>query len=229
MKYVNKSPHCESFERGFVLFVSASLHTGQRVCRLLRPAASVHPGQRSLPTGRTKKKKCSIFSSTLHLLWLKVDRCSCPPCTPPSPLTQLEQFNMIETAVSSDSLYNQTSTLNYSQALMMDLTGGHCNLPDSQQLGYSNHGNIPNIILTGAGARCSSRAARLVLKSLARRVAEWRSCVFTRACVSRCGSFFCDTASAEAKRHEMPRRGVIHRRAIIIRHIILFSIFDGQL
>ncbi|XP_070700959.1 CREB-regulated transcription coactivator 1 [Pempheris klunzingeri] len=64
---------------------------------------------------------------------------------------QLEQFNMIETPISSDSLYNQTSTLNYSQALMMGLTGGHCNLQDSQQLGYSSHGNIPNIILTVSG------------------------------------------------------------------------------
>ncbi|XP_034557950.1 CREB-regulated transcription coactivator 1 isoform X2 [Notolabrus celidotus] len=64
---------------------------------------------------------------------------------------QLEQFNMIETPISSDSLYNQTSTLNYSQALMMGLTGGHCNLQDSPQLGYSSHGNIPNIILTVSG------------------------------------------------------------------------------
>ncbi|XP_034742719.1 CREB-regulated transcription coactivator 1 isoform X5 [Etheostoma cragini] len=63
---------------------------------------------------------------------------------------QLEQFNMMETPISSDSLYNQTSTLNYSQALMMGLTG-HCNLQDSQQLGYSSHGNIPNIILTVSG------------------------------------------------------------------------------
>ena len=69
---------------------------------------------------------------------------------------QLEQFNMMETPVSSDSLYNQTSTLNYSQALMMGLTGGHCGLRDQQQQqqqhqqGYSSHGNIPNIILTGA-------------------------------------------------------------------------------
>lgn len=58
---------------------------------------------------------------------------------------------MIETPISSDSLYNQTSTLNYSQALMMGLTGGHCSLQD-QQLGYSSHGNIPNIILTGAAS-----------------------------------------------------------------------------
>ncbi|XP_043988906.1 CREB-regulated transcription coactivator 1 [Gambusia affinis] len=55
---------------------------------------------------------------------------------------QLEQFNMMETS--------QTSTLNYSQALMMGLTS-HCNLQDSQQLGYSSHGNIPNIILTVSG------------------------------------------------------------------------------
>ncbi|KAM4556721.1 CREB-regulated transcription coactivator 1 [Fundulus diaphanus] len=62
---------------------------------------------------------------------------------------QLAQFNMMETPISSDSLYSQTSTLNYSQALMMGL--GHCNLQDSQQLGYSSHGNIPNIILTVSG------------------------------------------------------------------------------
>ncbi|PWA14018.1 hypothetical protein CCH79_00016999 [Gambusia affinis] len=55
---------------------------------------------------------------------------------------RLEQFNMMETS--------QTSTLNYSQALMMGLTS-HCNLQDSQQLGYSSHGNIPNIILTVSG------------------------------------------------------------------------------
>ncbi|KAF3858468.1 hypothetical protein F7725_011669 [Dissostichus mawsoni] len=69
---------------------------------------------------------------------------------------QLEQFNMMETPISSDSLYNQTSTLNYSQALMMGLTG-HCNLQDSQQLGYSSHGNIPNIILTGAASSTDHR------------------------------------------------------------------------
>lgn len=57
---------------------------------------------------------------------------------------------MMETPISSDSLYNQNSTLNYSQALMMGLTG-HCNPQDSQQLGYSSHGNIPNIILTVSG------------------------------------------------------------------------------
>lgn len=70
---------------------------------------------------------------------------------------------MIETPISSDSLYNQTSTLNYSQALMMGLTGGHCNLQDSQHLGFSSHGNIPNIILTGAAL--TSHVAYLSLKA----------------------------------------------------------------
>ncbi|KAM9383994.1 CREB-regulated transcription coactivator 1b [Pholidichthys leucotaenia] len=62
---------------------------------------------------------------------------------------QLEQFNMIENPISSTSLFNQCSTLNYTQAAMMGLTGS--NLQDSQQIGYSSHGNIPNIILTVTG------------------------------------------------------------------------------
>ncbi|KAM9461488.1 CREB-regulated transcription coactivator 1b isoform 2-T2 [Clarias gariepinus] len=66
---------------------------------------------------------------------------------------QLEQFNMnmIENPSSSNSLYNPCSTLNYTQAAMMGLTGSHGSLQDTQQLGYSNHGNIPNIILTVTG------------------------------------------------------------------------------
>ncbi|XP_048019415.1 CREB-regulated transcription coactivator 1 isoform X1 [Megalobrama amblycephala] len=62
---------------------------------------------------------------------------------------QLEQFNMIENSISSNSLYSEGSTLNYSHAAMLNLTGSHGNLQDAQQLGYSSHGNIPNIILTG--------------------------------------------------------------------------------
>ncbi|XP_077391423.1 CREB-regulated transcription coactivator 1b isoform X2 [Festucalex cinctus] len=62
---------------------------------------------------------------------------------------QLEQFNMIESPISSTSLYTQCSTLNYTQAAMMGLSSG--SLQDSQQLGYSSHGNIPNIILTVTG------------------------------------------------------------------------------
>ncbi|NXQ28717.1 CRTC1 protein, partial [Alaudala cheleensis] len=66
---------------------------------------------------------------------------------------QLEQFNMIENAISSNnSLYSPCSTLNYSQAAMMGLTGSHGSLQDpQQQLSYSSHGNIPNIILTVTG------------------------------------------------------------------------------
>ncbi|XP_015741588.1 CREB-regulated transcription coactivator 1 isoform X5 [Coturnix japonica] len=64
---------------------------------------------------------------------------------------QLEQFNMIENAISSNSLYSPCSTLNYSQAAMMGLTGSHGSLQDSPQLSYSSHGNIPNIILTVTG------------------------------------------------------------------------------
>ncbi|XP_030640090.1 CREB-regulated transcription coactivator 1b [Chanos chanos] len=66
---------------------------------------------------------------------------------------QLEQFNMnlIENPNSSNNLYSQCSTLNYTQAAMMGLTGSQGSLQDSQQLSYSNHGNIPNIILTVTG------------------------------------------------------------------------------
>nr|XP_046159091.1 CREB-regulated transcription coactivator 1-like isoform X2 [Oncorhynchus gorbuscha] len=59
---------------------------------------------------------------------------------------QLEQFNMIENPISSNSLYSQCSTLNYTQAAMMGLTGSSL-----QTLGYGSHGNIPNIILTVTG------------------------------------------------------------------------------
>uniref|UniRef100_A0A2K5E0E0 CREB regulated transcription coactivator 1 n=1 Tax=Aotus nancymaae TaxID=37293 RepID=A0A2K5E0E0_AOTNA len=70
-----------------------------------------------------------------------------PVCLP----SQLEQFNMMENAISSSSLYSPGSTLNYSQAAMMGLTGSHGSLPDSQQLGYASHSGIPNIILTVTG------------------------------------------------------------------------------
>ncbi|XP_032321110.1 CREB-regulated transcription coactivator 1 isoform X9 [Camelus ferus] len=72
-----------------------------------------------------------------------------PCCRGPGP--GLEQFNMMENAISSSSLYSPGSTLNYSQAAMMGLTGSHGSLPDSQQLGYPSHSSIPNIILTVTG------------------------------------------------------------------------------
>ncbi|XP_045155177.1 CREB-regulated transcription coactivator 1 [Echinops telfairi] len=64
---------------------------------------------------------------------------------------QLEQFNMVEGAISSSSLYSPGSTLSYSQAAMMGLTGSHGSLPDTAPLGYPSHGGIPNIILTVTG------------------------------------------------------------------------------
>ncbi|KAI3368644.1 hypothetical protein L3Q82_025650 [Scortum barcoo] len=56
---------------------------------------------------------------------------------------QLEQFNMIENPISSTSLYNQCSTLNYTQAAMMGLTGS--SLQDSQQLGYITGESPPSL------------------------------------------------------------------------------------
>ncbi len=58
-------------------------------------------------------------------------------------MVKLEQFNMNMMENPGDS--SHCSTLNYTQAAMMGLTGSH----GGQQLGYSSHGNIPNIILTG--------------------------------------------------------------------------------
>nr|XP_040146188.1 CREB-regulated transcription coactivator 1 isoform X10 [Ictidomys tridecemlineatus] len=79
-----------------------------------------------------------------------------PPETPGQPsmgidIASLEQFNMMENAISSSSLYGSGSTLNYSQAAMMGLTSSHGSLQDTQQLGYSSHSGIPNIILTVTG------------------------------------------------------------------------------
>ncbi|XP_047387151.1 CREB-regulated transcription coactivator 1 isoform X6 [Sciurus carolinensis] len=64
---------------------------------------------------------------------------------------QLEQFNMMENAVSPGPLYSSGSTLSYSQAAMMGLTSSHGSLQDTQPLGYSSHSGIPNIILTVTG------------------------------------------------------------------------------
>ena len=65
---------------------------------------------------------------------------------------------MMENAISSSSLYSPGSTLNYSQAAMMGLTGSHGSLPDTQQLGYPSHSSIPNIILTGEATCVASWA-----------------------------------------------------------------------
>ncbi|XP_073681854.1 CREB-regulated transcription coactivator 1b [Garra rufa] len=63
--------------------------------------------------------------------------------------SQLEQFNM--NMMENPGGSSHCSTLNYTQAAMMGLTGSHSSQQDSQQLSYSSHGNIPNIILTVTG------------------------------------------------------------------------------
>ncbi|XP_016143630.1 CREB-regulated transcription coactivator 1-like [Sinocyclocheilus grahami] len=62
---------------------------------------------------------------------------------------QLEQFNM--NMMENPGGSSHCSTLNYTQAAMMGLTGSHGGQQDALQLGYSSHGNIPNIILTVTG------------------------------------------------------------------------------
>uniref|UniRef100_UPI003D9E3D01 CREB-regulated transcription coactivator 1b n=1 Tax=Danio rerio TaxID=7955 RepID=UPI003D9E3D01 len=62
---------------------------------------------------------------------------------------QLEQFNM--NMMENPGSTSPCSTLNYTQAAMMGLTGSHSSQQDAQQLSYSSHGNIPNIILTVTG------------------------------------------------------------------------------
>lgn len=64
---------------------------------------------------------------------------------------QLEQFNMVESAMSPSALYSPNSTLSYSQVAMMGLAGSPGSLQDAQQLGYASHSAIPNIILTVTG------------------------------------------------------------------------------
>ncbi|XP_054985008.1 CREB-regulated transcription coactivator 1 isoform X4 [Sorex araneus] len=64
---------------------------------------------------------------------------------------QLEQFNMVESAMGPSGLYGASPALSYSQAAMMGLAGSHGNLPDAPQLGYPGPGGIPNIILTVTG------------------------------------------------------------------------------
>ncbi|XP_059394074.1 CREB-regulated transcription coactivator 1-like isoform X2 [Carassius carassius] len=62
---------------------------------------------------------------------------------------QLEQFNM--NMMENPGGSGHCSTLNYTQAAMMGLTGSHGGQQDAQQIGYTSHGNIPNIILTVTG------------------------------------------------------------------------------
>ncbi|XP_044076182.1 CREB-regulated transcription coactivator 1 isoform X4 [Siniperca chuatsi] len=131
-------------------------HQGQQQTGLVQLSSSVNScstsdNQMSSQTNMTMTMDMNTHNSILGSVFADFYDQQLPSIQASALSQQLEQFNMMETPISSDGLYNQTSTLNYSQALMMGLTGGHCNLQDSQQLGYSSHGNIPNIILTVSG------------------------------------------------------------------------------
>ncbi|XP_073541100.1 CREB-regulated transcription coactivator 1 isoform X3 [Phyllobates terribilis] len=123
---------------------------------------SASPQQSQVPSGlsQTSLMQGSGLQRGTPLPPLTVTISTTVPQSPPGiqtpsslaiDINSLEQFNMIENAISSNTLYNPCSTLNYSQAAMMGLTSGHSTLPDSQQINYSSHGNIPNIILTVTG------------------------------------------------------------------------------
>ncbi|XP_061653156.1 CREB-regulated transcription coactivator 1 isoform X4 [Phyllopteryx taeniolatus] len=105
-----------------------------------RPSSQIHQNQ---PQTGTVQMPSTVTSCTT------TDSQMSSQCNMAMDMNTLEQFNMTETSNCCDSFNNQTSTLNYSQ--MMGLSGGHCNHQGSQQLGYSSHGNIPNIILTVSG------------------------------------------------------------------------------
>lgn len=112
--------------------------------------SSRHPAEEVVQKSQAAHPTAAVLSGQPHTL--------CP--------LQLEQFNMLETAISSSSLYSPGSTLNYSQAAMMGLTGSHGSLQDTQQLGYPSHSSIPNIILTGEVLYEVSWAGVSVLVSL---------------------------------------------------------------
>ncbi|XP_055084348.1 CREB-regulated transcription coactivator 1 [Periophthalmus magnuspinnatus] len=130
-------------------------HSQQQTGLVQMPSLNSATDNQSTPQNMTiDMNVCQAFSQYRSRMGSSANQSPTSPVSnqgfSPGGSPQLEQFNMFETPVSSDSLpYNQTSTLNYSQALMMGLSGPH--LQDMQGLGFSNHGNIPNIILTVSG------------------------------------------------------------------------------
>uniref|UniRef100_A0A4W3HBX8 CREB regulated transcription coactivator 1a n=1 Tax=Callorhinchus milii TaxID=7868 RepID=A0A4W3HBX8_CALMI len=135
--------------------LSSSNSTGNLAANMNHLGISLTSSQGSL-TGSSQNRPPTVSPLTLSLntdsrrqqQQQQLQQLS-PTLSPLSPITQLEQFNMIENP-NSNNLFSQISTLNYSQAAMMGLTGSHGSLQDSQ-LSYSSHGNIPNIILTVTG------------------------------------------------------------------------------
>ncbi|NP_001391356.1 CREB-regulated transcription coactivator 1 isoform 14 [Mus musculus] len=125
------------------------------------PVSQQQPPPPQSPTENPGQSPMGIDATSAPALQYRTSAGSPATQSPTSPVSnqgfspgsspQLEQFNMMENAISSSSLYNPGSTLNYSQAAMMGLSGSHGGLQDPQQLGYTGHGGIPNIILTVTG------------------------------------------------------------------------------
>ncbi|NP_001391349.1 CREB-regulated transcription coactivator 1 isoform 7 [Mus musculus] len=144
--------------QGGPLLPSASLTRGPQLPPLSVTVPSTLPQS---PTENPGQSPMGIDATSAPALQYRTSAGSPATQSPTSPVSnqgfspgsspQLEQFNMMENAISSSSLYNPGSTLNYSQAAMMGLSGSHGGLQDPQQLGYTGHGGIPNIILTVTG------------------------------------------------------------------------------
>uniref|UniRef100_A0A3Q0R3K1 CREB regulated transcription coactivator 1 n=1 Tax=Amphilophus citrinellus TaxID=61819 RepID=A0A3Q0R3K1_AMPCI len=129
--------------------LSAANSTGSLTTNLTHLGIPTSPQPTMTVTAQRRQPPVVPLTLTSDLHLQQSPQQLSPTLSSPVNITQLEQFNMIENPISSNSLYNQCSTLNYTQAAMMGLTGS--SLPDSQQLGYSSHSNIPNIILTVTG------------------------------------------------------------------------------
>ncbi|XP_051034037.1 CREB-regulated transcription coactivator 1 isoform X2 [Phodopus roborovskii] len=144
--------------QGGPLLPSASLTRGPQLPPLSVTVPSTLPQS---PAENPSQPPMGIDTTSAPALQYRTSAGSPANQSPTSPVSnqgfspgsspQLEQFNMMENAISSSSLYSPGSTLNYSQAAMMGLSGSHGGLQDPQQLSYTGHGGIPNIILTVTG------------------------------------------------------------------------------
>ncbi|XP_027250489.1 CREB-regulated transcription coactivator 1 isoform X5 [Cricetulus griseus] len=144
--------------QGGPLLPSASLTRGPQLPPLSVTVPSTLPQS---PAENSGQPPMGIDTTSAPALQYRTSAGSPANQSPTSPVSnqgfspgsspQLEQFNMMENAISSSSLYSPGSTLNYSQAAMMGLSGSHGGLQDPQQLSYTGHGGIPNIILTVTG------------------------------------------------------------------------------
>uniref|UniRef100_A0A2K5PRC0 CREB regulated transcription coactivator 1 n=1 Tax=Cebus imitator TaxID=2715852 RepID=A0A2K5PRC0_CEBIM len=128
---------------------SSSSSTGNLAANL------THLGIRGAGQGMSTPGPLSLSTETRH-------QQASPTLSPLSPIiTLLEQFSMMENAISSSSRHSPGSTLNYLQAAMTGLTGSHGSLPDSQQLRYASNSGLPNIILTVTGKSLPSLSKEL--------------------------------------------------------------------